>query len=1273
MNDHLHTLARWCAAVAAAAALVGCGGGGDGGGGGSLPPPPPPPPAPPVNAVPVASFAAASAVVAGVPLPLDASASTDADNDPLTYSWNMGDGQRGGGQKIAVVFDTAGNFTVRLTVDDGRGGVHSVDKAITVNPGPAATGSVDTLVTVRDTSGAPLSGVSVSVTQAGGASASTGTDGRANVATGRGTSVTLKFSKPGYADQFKTQALPATAESGYLQVTMLAREPSLTLASAAAGGTLVGKDGVKVSFAPDSLVDAAGNPVSGPVEVAMTPVDVVQNLRAFPGKFEGLRPTGQQGLLLSYGTVEFALSADGEPVQLAPGKKATIEIPIYTGLKRDGTPIVAGDSFPIWSLNERTGGWTEEGVGTAVAAATPSELALRAEVTHFSWWNHDDFEDPPSFPKPKCLVDTNLDGIPEDLSGTGYCAHEATPQLSDFDTASVGRAYAMSSTGRRQPLAEPRTRRIPAFAATATTPAIGGVALPVPADMNILFRSWAKNGTLFGSKVVRLGAGVSEDVSIVLSPVSGEASGLNRIELPYGSAFVQHTAGEIDRFVFAAEAQTFYEVSVVAQGVASTFTGTVGVLNSSGASLGSGPFGTAAFSARALSVAAGDVTIEVTAGRDAPGAYRIEVRKVAGVPGGTATALPFPGTVFDIAMAANSDRAFDLLLAADDAVEIVAGSSGSAVATRLAVFAPGGAQLTSTAFADSPGTPNGVLRLAVAEPGTYRVVLSNTRSVGGTVSSLSAARIPLAGTLNAPGSVTDTSATTGVANSRFYLVKQASADPVAATLASGNITVGIRAWPSGTVLSVRGTAVRSVVPPAGLLPLLEIWRSTAAGPFSLSVDHPAAIAMNTDLALTTPAADALQVWRIDGQVNQQLSVGHSRSALEGIGVEPRLFVPGLGAELAADASGIYTLPGSGAYLLVVSSPTPGRPFNFRVNDLAPPEEPTLGTLFERSGSLALGEVKRYRFQLPLAQVMALQLSSSGTLDASAYISGGNIRNASISLFSGSAAGRSAASPALYVREPEVATLYLRSSSNIDGRSTGPFNLRLQAPTPVPASLGQLISTTVQDGILRTYAYDVTVPGKHLLCTSYAGSNTKPLDSIVWGPSAPPFASWNRGDISTLTPNLGAAVSEGIGDLRAGGQTLSVLSQVAGATAMTQRLVALPAPLDIAVGGSAGPLPLAPCERRYLRFVGTGGSSYTLRVTAGFTGKVSVRKQALDGNWTSTTSALGNTPQSLAVGVERVVAFTIPSTGTFGGNGTYVIEIDGDADAAGEVSVALTAP
>ena len=107
---------------------------------------------------------------------------------------------------------------------------------------------------------------------------------------------------------------------------------------------------------------------------------------------------------------------------------------------------------------------------------------------------------------------------------------------------------------------------------------------------------------------------------------------------------------------------------------------------------------------------------------------------------------------------------------------------------------------------------------------------------------------------------------------------------------------------------------------------------------------------------------------------------------------------------------------------------------------------------------------------------------------------------------------------------------------------------------------------------------------------------------------------------------------------------------------------------------AGPVndTLAACQRRYFRFAGLAGGSYTLRLTAPVTGSVRIRKEARDFTLRTDTINLGSTPQPLAAGVERVVAFTIPAA-TPHGNGNYVVEIDADGDGDGAYSVSLTTP
>lgn len=82
---------------------------------------------------PTASFTA-SRLTGPAPLLVrfDASASSDPDNDPLTYRWNFGDNSTSTAKSINHTFTAEGNFTVRLTVFDPAGGSHSVTKEISV-------------------------------------------------------------------------------------------------------------------------------------------------------------------------------------------------------------------------------------------------------------------------------------------------------------------------------------------------------------------------------------------------------------------------------------------------------------------------------------------------------------------------------------------------------------------------------------------------------------------------------------------------------------------------------------------------------------------------------------------------------------------------------------------------------------------------------------------------------------------------------------------------------------------------------------------------------------------------------------------------------------------------------------------------------------------------------------------------------------------------------------------------------------------------------------
>ncbi len=88
--------------------------------------------------------AVASATPASGAAPLDVTfkgdGSSDPDADPLTYDWDFGDASaHSTSANPTHRYSTAGNFTARLTVSDGRGGTDSATVPITVGTPPTVT------------------------------------------------------------------------------------------------------------------------------------------------------------------------------------------------------------------------------------------------------------------------------------------------------------------------------------------------------------------------------------------------------------------------------------------------------------------------------------------------------------------------------------------------------------------------------------------------------------------------------------------------------------------------------------------------------------------------------------------------------------------------------------------------------------------------------------------------------------------------------------------------------------------------------------------------------------------------------------------------------------------------------------------------------------------------------------------------------------------------------------------------------------------------------
>jgi hypothetical protein len=225
----------------------------------------------------------------------------------------------------------------------------------------------------------------------GSTSINTDADGRARITVPTGSESVVKIAKDGFAEQFKVLNLASSTTTAQLEAMLIAREDAQTIAAIEAGGSATGRHGVKVTFPTNALVTAAGQPVTGDVQMIMTPVDVADiDVGAFPGVFEGVPTGAQRQPIVSFGTAELVVQQNGQELNLAAGKSAEIELPLYVTKLQDGTAIAVGDTIPLWSLDETSGVWEQEGSGTVLSSPTsPTLLAVRATITHFSWWNLD--------------------------------------------------------------------------------------------------------------------------------------------------------------------------------------------------------------------------------------------------------------------------------------------------------------------------------------------------------------------------------------------------------------------------------------------------------------------------------------------------------------------------------------------------------------------------------------------------------------------------------------------------------------------------------------------------------------------------------------------------------------------------------------------------------------------------------------------------------------------------------------------------------------------
>lgn len=186
--------------------------------------------------------------------------------------------------------------------------------------------------------------------------------------------------KNGYFKGIRTFS-PVQASANFVKLQLIPKSLSGTI-NATAGGSVTLADNSKITLNPNSIiVKSTGQAYTGDVKVFAANIDpTVTNIaQIVPGSFQAIDINNYRVTLKSYGMMAVELEGQsGESLQIATGQTAKLRVTIPSSLL-----VSAPASMPLWSLNETSGLWKQEGNGLKTGTY------YEGDVSHFSFWNCD--------------------------------------------------------------------------------------------------------------------------------------------------------------------------------------------------------------------------------------------------------------------------------------------------------------------------------------------------------------------------------------------------------------------------------------------------------------------------------------------------------------------------------------------------------------------------------------------------------------------------------------------------------------------------------------------------------------------------------------------------------------------------------------------------------------------------------------------------------------------------------------------------------------------
>jgi hypothetical protein len=263
---------------------------------------------------------------------------------------------------------------------DDDGGPGAADATIDVQGADAgpATGTVEGRV-FHALTREPVAGAQVKVTTGTGDEVVVTTDaqGKFTAQAPAQASAVIKAEGEGLEASLKTVPVPE-GNTAYLELASMPVGQQTSL-DADHGGEIHGPLGASIKLPAGGLVTMEGAPVTGTVLVTVTPLlpQDPRQLAARPGKARGKRPDDSTVGMAPMVTLAATLKQGDALVTLAAGQEATLKLPV--------ADPASPKTVALWSLDESTGEWVQEG---AIAKVDTHEGAFyKGKVGHFSFWS----------------------------------------------------------------------------------------------------------------------------------------------------------------------------------------------------------------------------------------------------------------------------------------------------------------------------------------------------------------------------------------------------------------------------------------------------------------------------------------------------------------------------------------------------------------------------------------------------------------------------------------------------------------------------------------------------------------------------------------------------------------------------------------------------------------------------------------------------------------------------------------------------------------------